>query len=491
MAIQLPPNSTGTIVDTNTVGGKDREIVNIGDPVAANTAVVSNSSSPGGAAQGLSTRNIPIKQQFASPVTASPLGISGVFTGAWQDSQADATVYVQASARADVASAASGFEIDETDDTTDANFTRIVASASVSPNTTTYLSANIRGRFWRVKYTNGGTAQTSFKLEATASSNPPLNVSSIGTLLVDGSAVTQPVSGTVTANQGGAPWTGRIQDGAGSTLATVTASNALKVDGSAVTQPVSGTIDVSDRAGRLVGQVEGRAASGAAKAGNPVQIGGVFNTTQPTVTTGQAVEAQATARGALIVATGVDAFATNATLSAETTKVIGTVRVLGNAGAIVDGATGSAVPANALYNGARAATTNPTAVSAGQLVGVMADILGKLVVRAEAPRERVVTNTITLSSTTETTLIAAGAAGVFRDLTMITLANTSATGVRVDIRDATAGTVRWSFWVPATQTVGAVLRVPWPQTTAANNWTAQLSAAVTDVRIAAQAIETA
>ena len=46
-------------------------------------------------------------------------------------------------------------------------------------------------------------------------------------------------TGTVTANQGGAPWTQRLQDGAGATLATVTAGNALKVDGSAVTQPVS------------------------------------------------------------------------------------------------------------------------------------------------------------------------------------------------------------------------------------------------------------
>lgn len=62
-------------------------------------------------------------------------------------------------------------------------------------------------------------------------------------------------------------------------------------------------------------QVRGAAASGAAKAGNPVQIGGVFNTTQPTVTNGQAVEAQSTARGAAIVATGVDAFAVNATQS--------------------------------------------------------------------------------------------------------------------------------------------------------------------------------
>src|SRR5579864_753952 len=54
--------------------------------------------------------------------------------------------------------------------------------------------------------------------------------------------------------------------------------------------------------------IGGAAASGTAKGGNPVQIGGVFNTPQPTVTTGQIVEVQSTARGALIVATGVDPF---------------------------------------------------------------------------------------------------------------------------------------------------------------------------------------
>ena len=88
-------------------------------------------------------------------------------------------------------------------------------------------------------------------------------------LLVNGSGVTQPVSGTVTANQGGT-WT--VQQG---------------------TPPWT---------------IQGDSASGAANAGNPVKGGGVFNTTQPTVTTGQTVDAQYTARGAAIVATGVDAF---------------------------------------------------------------------------------------------------------------------------------------------------------------------------------------
>lgn len=68
-------------------------------------------------------------------------------------------------------------------------------------------------------------------------------------LLVDGSGVTQPVSGTITANIGttgglaldatltGGTQTTRITDG--TNTAAVSAANALKVDGSAVTQPIS------------------------------------------------------------------------------------------------------------------------------------------------------------------------------------------------------------------------------------------------------------
>lgn len=45
------------------------------------------------------------------------------------------------------------------------------------------------------------------------------------------------------------------------------------------------------------------------------------------------------------------AFSVNATLSAETTKVIGTVRNVGNVGGVFDAVSGAAVPANLLYNG--------------------------------------------------------------------------------------------------------------------------------------------
>jgi hypothetical protein len=53
----------------------------------------------------------------------------------------------------------------------------------------------------------------------------------------------------------------------------------------------------------------GAVASGAANTGvNPIKMGGVFNTTQPTVSNGQVVDAQLTPRGAQIVNVGVEGF---------------------------------------------------------------------------------------------------------------------------------------------------------------------------------------
>jgi hypothetical protein len=110
-------------------------------------------------------------------------------------------------------------------------------------------------------------------------------------------------------------------------------TNIAQVGGNTVTTLASGEQKVG---------VEGLAASGAAKSGNPVQSGAVFNSTQPTVTTGQAVENQATARGSLIVATGVDTFTVDTELPAAaalgdaaaanpTTPTIGNIPLVMNA----------------------------------------------------------------------------------------------------------------------------------------------------------------
>jgi hypothetical protein len=119
------------------------------------------------------------------------------------------------------------------------NFTNasIGATASAPPADATYA---------------GALVTTSPESGLTTGDMYPLNMSTTGLLRVDGSNATQPVSGTVTANQGGtwtvqpgntpntSPWLVTIDQGGNA--ATVTASNALKIDGSAVTQPVSGTV---------------------------------------------------------------------------------------------------------------------------------------------------------------------------------------------------------------------------------------------------------
>jgi hypothetical protein len=74
----------------------------------------------------------------------------------------------------------------------------------------------------------------------------------------------------------------------------------------------TGELAVSVSSGTVTALAVGPAATGTAKSGAPVQTGAVFNTVQPTVTTGQVVENQATARGAQIVAPGVEGFTVTA-----------------------------------------------------------------------------------------------------------------------------------------------------------------------------------
>lgn len=131
--------------------------------------------------------------------------------------------------------------------------------------------------------------------------------------------------------------------------------------------------------------------------------------------------------------------------------------------------------------------TNPTAAADAGLVRFMADKLGRLVVVNQHTRDLVTRSAVvTLTDTTETSLIAAGGAGIFYDMVSIKLNNTSATAVRCDIRDVLAGTVIDTFYLPAGDIRGIVYTVPFKQTTANSAWTVKISASVTDVRIVAQ-----
>ncbi len=149
----------------------------------------------------------------------------------------------------------------------------------------------------------------------------------------------------------------------------------------------------------------------------------------------------------------------------------------------------SAVAGNPLLGGGEARSTLPTAVADGDAVRQMHDDVGRPVNYPFAPRDLIVHNRITLTSTTETTLIAL-AASTFHDLVFLSLSNESATEVRVDIRDDTTGTIRFSIDL-APDGGGAIIKFPVPLTQAlqGDNWTAQLSAAVSTVYITAIAIK--
>ena len=128
-------------------------------------------------------------------------------------------------------------------------------------------------------------------------------------------------------------------------------------------------------------------------------------------------------------------------------------------------------------------STNPANVTDGTTVTGFRDRQGRVMVMAEAPRELKVTGNVNLTTTAETTLIAAGAAGVFHDLTLLVISTDDSTlaSSMLSVRDATAGTVIMTIRFSSSTSVP--ITIPFStsisQTTAANNWTVQLSVAPT------------
>lgn len=151
----------------------------------------------------------------------------------------------------------------------------------------------------------GNTANTTPWLTTINQGGNSATVTAANALKVDGSAVTQPVSGTVTANQGGAPWSQNITQVGGSavTLGQKTMANSFPV----VISSDQTVIPVSDNAGSLTvdqataanlnAQVVGNIANAATDSGNPIKTGAIYNSTIPTYTSGQRTDSQSDIRG--------------------------------------------------------------------------------------------------------------------------------------------------------------------------------------------------
>jgi hypothetical protein len=107
----------------------------------------------------------------------------------------------------------------------------------------------------------------------------------------------------------------------------------------------------------------------------------------------------------------------------------------------------------------------------------MADKAGRFVVTEGNVRELIGVQTTTISaSTAETTIVSAGGAGVFNDISQINITTTNAAAATLTLKDATGGTTRAVWNYPATAAnplMPLVISYPIPMTqaAAANNWT--------------------
>lgn len=176
---------------------------------------------------------------------------------------------------------------------------------------------------------------------------------------------------------------------------------------------------------------------------------------------------------------GLDVDVTRLPASTNTIEVVG------------DAAHDAAVAGNPLLAGGEARTTNPTAVADGDAVRSMHDDVGRQVVVGSVRDLKVAQATTITSSTTETTVLTAGAAGVFHDVYAVLVANTSATATDVTFKDATGGTTRFNLYAPAGQTVGFTFSESGAhnQATAANNWTATCGTSVASVKVTVLAVK--
>lgn len=152
-------------------------------------------------------------------------------------------------------------------------------------------------------------------------------------------------------------------------------------------------------------------------------------------------------------------------------------------------AAGATPTSNPIRLGGRAATANPTAVSDAQIVDFLMDKYGRQVY-ALAPQDLWGQGRATITSTTTTSLLAAGGANVKWALTSMTVVSTqTATTSRLDILDGLgSGATIHSFPIPAGISAGAMfnqtMNLNPPYVCSANtDVSAHLTVAVTDVRV--------
>jgi hypothetical protein len=105
-------------------------------------------------------------RNYGQILTTTLLGANAVYTSPWFDTNQTGTIGLKASSYSNVASATNGFVIQTSNDDGNANFTSTPSSAmtTAAANTLANVIYSTRTRYWRVQYTNGAVAQSSFEL---------------------------------------------------------------------------------------------------------------------------------------------------------------------------------------------------------------------------------------------------------------------------------------------------------------------------------------
>ena len=350
-------------------------------------------------------------------------------------------------------------------------------------------------------------------------------------LKVDGSGVTQPVSGTVTANAGtgtmavSGPLTdAQLRATAVPVSGTVTATGPLTdTQLRATAVPVSGPLTDTELRATAVpvsasslplptgAATETTLAAVDAKLGGTIAVSGPLTDTQlratpvpvsGTVTANAGTGTMAVSAASLPLPTGAATSALQggglpaALVGGRLDVVIGagtvaatqsgswTVTASNTAGDVAHDGVDSGNPVKI---GAVARTTAyPAAVAAADRVNVLADAYGRLVAVHSLRDLRDSQQTKITSSTAETTIVTADAT-YKNDLYSLQIANTSATATKVTIRSVTAGSARFVYIIPAGDMRGFTVPACDGAKQASVNtaWTIQCTTSVADIEITA------
>lgn len=299
----------------------------------------------------------------------------------------------------------------------------------------------------------GGSVTTAAPTYTTGNINP-LSLTTAGALRIDGSGVTQPVSGTITANAGTGNFT-VVQATASNLNATVVGTTAagsgassglITVQGNAsgTPIPVSGTVTATNPS---------VSTTGTAPPGSATYIGGSVTTAAPSYTTGQMSALSLTTAGLLRV----DGSGTTQPVSGTVTANIGTTNGLALDATLTGGTQRTKITDGTNNAAVKAASTAPVAADPALVVTISPNTTALSVITDKSS-----TGTITsvAGSTSNTSVLALNAnrvsATVFNatNKTMyIALAGTASTS------SYTISVFKSSYWELPVSYTGAISAV--------------------------------